>query len=132
MRNVPGRTVSLATVAVIFLGILLFGVFGMRHELHIVVPDGSQGDYVFCNQELSPNNDTVTLASGKDLGEAMVTLARVDESGYSTTYLASEMSVELEVEPGAWYRVGILQENSSNERREIVVIAKGDIDFRSK
>lgn len=131
MEKNQGLRITLAAVAVIFIGIFAGGALsGSSYELRITVPAGSQEDYVFSSQELSSGKGTVTVSSGEGLGDAMVILDRVDGTGSSATYLTPGMPVELEVEPDTWYRVGIMQQNPTDEDQEEVVVLEGDIELR--
>lgn len=131
MEKNLGRRITIAAVAVIFLGMFAFALFGgATHELRIIVPAGSQDEYVFCDEEISSGKGVVTVSSGEGLGDTAVILERIGEYGYTATYLTPGMPVDLEVVPDAWYRVGIGRQNPTDEDQEAFVIVEGDIELR--
>lgn len=131
MDDALGRRIALAAVALILLSLLVPVLFGgAKHELRIIVPAGSQDEYVFCDEEISSGKGIVTVSSGKGLGDTAVILERIDKYAYAATYLTPGMPVDLEVEPSAWYRVGIAQQNPTDEDQEAFVVVKGDIELR--
>lgn len=110
--------------------ILALGGCGSRgwYRVKIVIPTGSQEEFVYSEEVISAEKDRVTIMSGEGLGDTMVVLLPVGEAEgeYQPTYLTHGMPVEMEVEPGAGYRVGVsVQSSSSAEDIVVYVEVKG-------
>lgn len=92
-----------------------------KHTVKIVIPAGSQEEFVYSEEEISSNKGSVTILSGEGLGDTLVVLMPVDEAEgfYQPTYLTHGMPVKMEAESGAWFRVGVSVQNSTDE--DIVV-----------
>ena len=92
------------------------------YTLRIVVPAGSQEDFVYSDEEVSTTGDSIVIWSGDGLGDTEVLLSPVDkttETGYTATYLTHEMPVEFDAEKDTWFKVGINMQNPTSE--DIVV-----------
>lgn len=74
------------------------------HEIKITIPAGSTETFVYSDEEISPTGNTITISSGKDLGDTEVVLKTIEvkeENAYESTYLTSGMPVKMDVEKGA-------------------------------
>lgn len=131
MERKLGRGIVIAATVVILVGIFAKGLFGgSPFEARITIPAGSQDEYVFYDQEISSYRDTVTVSAGEGLGDTTVMLESHDGSDRVSTYLTPGMPVELEVEPGAWYKVGVSQQNPTDADQEAVVLIDGLLELR--
>lgn len=94
-----------------------------KHTVKIVVPAGSQEAFVYSDEEISPNKDSVTILSGEGVGDTMVVLMPVGtaEGDYRPTYLTHGMPVKMEAEPGMWFRVGVSVQNPTEEDMVVYV-----------
>ena len=91
-------------------------------DIKIVVPAGSQESFVYSDEEISPTKHQIIIASGDNLGDTEVVLKPVEvrqKNSYEPTYLTPGMPVKMDVERGAWFKVGINMQNPTNE--DIVV-----------
>lgn len=126
-----GRGIVMVAVVVILVGIFAKGLFGgSSFEARITIPAGSQDEYVYYDQEISSYRDTVTVSAGEGLGDTTVVLESHDGGDRVSTYLTPGMPVKLEVEPGAWYKVGISQQNPTDADQEAVVLIDGALELR--
>ena len=98
------------------------------YTLRIVVPAGSteeivyQEDFAYSDEEISPTRNKITISSGEGLGDTEVVLKPIEvkeENAYEPTYLTPGMLVEMDVEKGAWFKVGVNIQNPTDE--DIVV-----------
>ena len=104
------------------------------YDIKIVIPAGSQEDFVYSEVEISPLKDTITISSGEGLGDTEVHLIPVqvnEETEYTPTYLTPGMPVKMTVEKGAWYKIGISVQNPTDEDI-IEYVNVGDIDVRTE
>lgn len=93
-----------------------------RYTLRIVVPAGSQEEFVYTDEEVSTVRNSIKIWSGDGLGDTEVLLFPVNktaETGYTATYLTHGMSVEFDAEKDTWFKIGVNMQNPTNE--DIVV-----------
>ena len=89
-----------------------------RYTLRIVVPAGSQEEYVYTDEEVSTVRNSIKIWSGDGLGDTEVLLFPVNktaETGYTATYLTHGMPVEFDAEKDTWFKIGVNMQNSTNE-----------------
>ena len=89
-----------------------------RYTLRIVVPAGSQEEFVYTDEEVSTVRNSIKIWSGDGLGDTEVLLFPVNktaETGYTATYLTHGMSVEFDAENDTWFKIGVNMQNPTNE-----------------
>ena len=89
-----------------------------RYTLRIVVPAGSQEEFVYTAEEVSTVRNSIKIWSGDGLGDTEVLLFPVNktaETGYTATYLTHGMSVEFDAENDTWFKIGVNMQNPTNE-----------------
>ena len=88
------------------------------YTLRIVVPAGSQEEFVYSHEEVSTIKNSIKIWSGDGLGDTEVLLSPVNkttETGYTATYLTHGMPVEFDAEKDTWFKIGVNMQNSTNE-----------------
>ena len=88
------------------------------YTLRIVVPAGSQEEFVYTDKEVSAIRNSIKIWSGDGLGDTEVLLSPVNkttETGYTATYLTHGMPVEFDAEKDTWFKIGVNMQNSTNE-----------------
>ena len=86
--------------------------------MRIVVPAGSQEEFVYTEEEVSTVRNSIKIWSGDGLGDTEVLLFPVNktaETGYTATYLTHGMSVEFDAENDTWFKIGVNMQNPTNE-----------------
>ena len=86
--------------------------------ISITVPAGSQGEFVFADEEICPTGKKIKVSCGEGLGETEVLLAPVDETvtaGYVNTPIAPGAPATFDTDPGAWLQVGINVTNDTDK-----------------
>ena len=89
-----------------------------RYTLRIVVPAGSQEEFVYTDEEVSTVRNSIKIWSGDGLGDTEVLLFPVNktaETGYTATYLTHGMPVEFDAENDTWFKIGVNMQNPTNE-----------------
>ena len=89
-----------------------------RYTLRIVVPAGSQEEFVYTEEEVSTVRNSIKIWSGDGLGDTEVLLSPVNkttETGYTATYLTHGMPVEFDAEKDTWFKIGVNMQNPTNE-----------------
>lgn len=90
--------------------------------ISITVPAGSQGEFIFADEEICPTGKKITVSCGDELGATEVLLAPVDEAvtaGYVNTPIAPCAPATFDTDPGAWLKVGV---NVANDTAEDVTV----------
>lgn len=91
-----------------------------------------QEEFIFSDEEISPKGDTITISAGEGLGDTQVVLMPVDvkeENAYEPTYLTPDMPVKVDVEKGAWFKIGVAVNNDTDDDMTVYVNVK-DVDVR--
>lgn len=98
------------------------------YSIRITVPAGSQELFVYSDEEISPTGHKITISSGEGLGDTEVVLKTIEvkmKTEYSPTYLTPGMPVEMDVEKGAWFKVGVSVQNNTDTEKVFYVDIKG-------
>ena len=88
------------------------------YTLRIVVPAGSQEEFVYTDKEVSAIRNSIKIWSGDGLGDTEVLLSPVNkttETRYTATYLTHGMPVEFDAEKDTWFKIGVNMQNPTNE-----------------
>ena len=120
--------ISVVVVIAIAVGIYSHSNRQTTFDIGITVPAGSQEDFVYSDEIICPIGDTITIWAGENLGDTEVVLFPVkvtEENAYEPTYLTHGMPVKIDVEKGAWFKVGISMQNNGTEDIEEYVTVKG-------
>ncbi len=104
------------------------------YKIRITVPAGTteemiyQEDFIYSDEEISPKGNKITLSSGEGLGDTEVVLKPIEvkeENAYEPTYLTPGMPVEMAVEKGAWFKVGVSMQNPTDTDMTVYVEVEG-------
>ena len=93
------------------------------YAIKIVVPAGSKGEFVYSDEEISPRKSRLEIKSIDMSEDAEFVLKPIDatqENTYECTNFPKGEPMLIEVEKGAWYKIGIAMENPTDE--DIVVV----------
>ena len=102
----------------------VFGLGGCsaqkEYAISVVVPAGSQGEFVYSDEEISPRKSRLEIKSiDLDLAEdAEFVLKPIEETEgniYECTNFPKGEPMLIDVEKGAWYKIGIAMENPTDE-----------------
>ena len=121
-----GAVIACIAVAVCF----LTNPSNDTYDIKIRIPAGGEGPFYYSDEEISPVRSKITLSSGEGLGDTEVVLISGNiiggtEETYGPTYMTPGMPVKMNVEKGAWFRVGVAMSNSTDEDIVVYVRIKG-------
>ena len=94
-----------------------------EYAIRVVVPAGSQGEFVYSDEEISARKSRLEIKSIDLAEDADFILKPVDETqenAYECTNFPKGEPMLIDVEKGAWYKIGIAMENPTDE--DIVVV----------
>lgn len=125
-------------VSIVLILVCIFSLSGCgkndTYKISITVPAGTAGevtyieDFIYSDEEISPIGDTITVSSVEGLPDTEVVLKPIEvkeENAYERTYLTPGMPVEMDVEKGAWFKIGISMNNDTDEDITFYVEVEG-------
>ena len=104
------------------------------YKIRITIPAGTteeviyQDDFIYSDEEISPKGNKITISPAEGLEDTEVLLKPIEvkeENAYEPTYLTPGMPVEIDVEKGAWFKVGVSMQNPSEADKDVYVEIKG-------
>ena len=114
-------------IALVFALVCVLGLAGCsaqkEYAIKVVVPAGSQGEFVYSDEEISPRKSRLEIKSIDMAKDAEFVLKPVDETqenAYECTNFPKGEPMLIAVEKGAWYKIGIAMNNPTDE--DIVVV----------
>ena len=125
-------------IALVLALVCVFAIAGCNkndtYKIKIIVPAGSseeivyQEDFAYSDEEISPTGNKITIYSGEGLGDTEVVLKPIsvkEENAYEPTYLTPGMPVVMDVEKGAWFKIGINMQNNTDTDKIFYVEVEG-------
>ena len=94
-----------------------------EYAIRVVVPAGSQGEFVYSDEEISPRKSRLEIKSidmSEDAEFVLMPAGETQENVYECTNFPKGEPMLIDVEKGAWYKIGIAMENPTDE--DIVVV----------
>ena len=114
----------------IALVLALFCVLGLagcsaqkEYAIRVVVPAGSQGEFVYSGEEISPRKSQLEIKSIDTPENAEFVLKPVDkaqEKAYECTNFPKGEPMLIDAEKGVWYKIGVTIENPTDENIVLV------------
>ena len=120
----------LVAIVLVLAGVLSWFIWGQgeTYTIHVTVPAGTMDefvyieDFIYSDEEISPQKKQLTLKS-IDLPDGTEFVLKPievkEENAYERTYLDRGEPVLIDVEKGAWFKIGIALQNPTDE--DIVV-----------
>lgn len=98
------------------------------YEITFHIPAGCENQLVFSDEEISSLKKNISFSVGRDIGDTEIQLKGVEgkeEGAYDEpVYVTPGMSAKMQVERGAWYRVGIYASNDTSGEKTVHVSVK--------
>ena len=101
---------------------------GETYTIHVIVPAGTMDefvyieDFIYSDEEISPQKNRLELKAINIPDRTEVVLKPIEvteENAYERTFLDNGQPLLIDVEKGAWFKIGIALQNPSDE--DIVV-----------
>ncbi|MDE7202278.1 MAG: M56 family metallopeptidase [Lachnospiraceae bacterium] len=120
----PTLWIMIATAAVLVILAVCFLTNPTReYQIKITIPAGSTEPICYSDEEISPKGNTLTFYAGEGLGDTEITLLPIEvreENAYDeTTYITPGMPVKMDVEKGAWFKIGVNIQNPTDESKDV-------------
>ncbi|MBS6395972.1 MAG: hypothetical protein KH452_02290 [Clostridiales bacterium] len=104
-----------------------------KYQIRVTIPAGGMESFYYSDEEISPKGNRLTLSAGEGLGDTEVVLLPVEvkqENAYDApTYLTPGMPVKMDVEKGAWFKIGVNVQNPAEEDMDVYVEVE-NVDVR--
>ena len=94
-----------------------------EYTVRIVVPAGNQGGFVYSEEEISSRKSRLEIKSidmPEDAEFVLRSVGETQENVYECTNFPKGEPMLIDVEQGAWYKIGIAMENPTAE--DIIVV----------
>ncbi len=122
----PALWIMIVAVAVcVILAICFMTNPTKEYQIRITIPAGSTEYFCYSDAEISPKGNTLTIYAGEGLGDAEIILLPVEvreENAYDeSAYITPGMPVIMDVEKGAWFKIGVNIQNPTDEDKDVYV-----------
>ena len=123
------KQIALLLTLISLLALAGCGGRGERHTLEFTIPTGYTGSFTFSDkamdydtfvysaEEISPTRKTLTLKAGAGYSSVPVILKVVEcreENAYEPILLTHDNPITINVEKGAWFKIGIALDNPAD------------------
>lgn len=108
-----------------------------EYQIRITIPAGSETGFYYSDEEICPKRNTLTIAKGGHLGDMEVILWPVEvkeENAYDEPiYITAVAPAKMDVEKGAWFKIGVNMQNPTAEDIDVYVTVRGvEVRIESK
>ncbi len=120
----------IAVVVCVIVAICFLTNPSKEYQIRITIPAGSteeiiyQEDYCYSDEEISPTGNRIIISLGDGMGDTEVVLKPIEvkeENAYEPTYITPGMPVKMDVEKGAWFKIGVNMQNPTTEDIDVYV-----------
>ncbi len=131
----PGFWVVLVSVFVCLIVAVCFLTTSPKTwQIKVTIPADGTESFYYSDEEISPKGNTLTLYAGEGMGDGMVVLLPVEvsqENAYDEpTYITPGMPVKLDVEKGAWYKIGVNKMRDPSGEDMVVYLSVENVEVR--
>ena len=121
----------IVSIMLLVLAVVLAWIFwgqGETYTIHVTIPAGTMDefvyieDFIYSDEEISPQKKRLELKAINIPDRTEIVLKPIvvtEENAYERTYLDNGQPLLIDVEKGAWFKIGIALQNPSDE--DIVV-----------
>lgn len=100
-----------------------------EYQIRITIPARSETGFYYSDEEICPKRNTLTIAKGGHLGDTEVILLPVEvkeENAYDEPiYITAVAPAKMDVEKGAWFKIGVNMQNPTAEDIDVYVMVRG-------
>ena len=103
-------------------------------QIKVTIPAEGTESFYYSDEEINPKGNTLTLYAGEGMGDGMIVLLPVEASQENTygepTYITPGMPVKLDVEKGAWYKIGVNKMRDPSGEDKVVYLSVENVEVR--
>lgn len=131
----PGFWVVLVSVFVCLIVAVCFLTTSPKTwQIKVTIPAEGTESFYYSDEEISPKSNTLTLYAGEGMGDGMIVLLPVEasqENAYGEpAYITPGMPVKLDVEKGAWYKIGVNKMRDPSGEDKVVYLSVENVEVR--
>ena len=131
----PGFWVVLVSVFVCLIVAVCFLTTSPKTwQIKVTIPAEGTESFYYSDEEISPKGNTLTLYAGEGMGDGIIVLLPVEvsqENAYDEpTYITPGMPVKLDVEKGAWYKIGVNRMRDPSGEDKVVYLSVENVEVR--
>lgn len=127
------KLIALVFALICVLSLVSCGSGVDKHTIEIIIPAGSTEAFVYSDEEISPHKNTIIISAGAGIVAAEVVLKPIEvheENAYEPMTLKQKEPIKMDVEKGAWFKVGIAIDNPADTPIAASIIVK-NVDIRN-
>ena len=112
------KLIAIVLALVCVLGLVGCGAGGEKHTIEIIIPAGSTEAFVFADEEISPQKNTLKIRAGAGIDSTQVILKPIEvseENSYESVIVKQGTPIKIDVEKGAWFKIGVGIMNRSDK-----------------
>lgn len=98
-----------------------------QHTIEFTIPAGNTEDFVFSSEEISPKAGKLKISAGAGISDDEMMLLPVEvceENAYEPILLKQGKPVRVDVEKGAWFKIGVAKRNTADVPIAVEVIVE--------
>ena len=120
------KLIAIILALVCVLGLVGCGAGEEKHTIEIIIPAGSTEAFVFADEEISPQKNTLKIRAGEGIDSTQVILKPIEvceENFYEPVIVKQGTPIKIDVEKGAWFKngVGIMNPSDKDITTSIIV-----------
>ena len=126
------KLIAIILALVCVLGLVGCGTGGEKHTIEIIIPAGSTEAFVFADEEISPQKNTLKIRAGAGIDSTQVILKPIEvseENSYEPVIVKQGTPIKIDVEKGAWFKIGVGIMNPSDKDITTSIIVE-DVEIR--
>lgn len=123
-------------LALILIATCIFAFSGCGNKntfkISIIIPAGSDDGFYYSDEEISPTGKKITISECDGIEDTEILLKPVEvreENAYEPMSIAPDTPVTIDVEKGAWFKVGVYAQNNADSDMTVYLEIEG-IDVR--
>ena len=106
-------------------------VKGKSYSIEIIIPAGSTEAFVYSDEEISPQKNYLEISAGAGIDSTQVILKSVEvreKTAYEPVIVEQRKPVKMDVEKGAWLKIGIgIMNPSDNDITASIIVENVEI-----
>ena len=125
--------ILVSIAACLIIAVCFFTTSPRKYQIRVTIPAGGMEQFYYSDEEISPKGKHLILSAGEGLGDTEIILKVVEcrqENAYDEpVYLTPGMPVKMDVEKGAWFKIGVSVQNPTEDDIDVYVEVE-NVDLR--
>lgn len=126
--------VLVSAAACLIFAVFFFTTSPKTYLVKVRLPADGTEPFYYSDEEISPKKNTLIIYAGEGMGDGEVVLLPIEVHEENTnnipTYITPGMPVKMDVEKGAWYKIGVAQMRDPSGEDMEVFLSVENVDVR--